>query len=111
MLAASVTTTFGIQVASHSDIRYHASAKAFHIVRFRSNPSTFNATGIPNTRGTQVNTALAALQYNTASFLVSARCKVERKVCTTVSKYLCRIVGRYFRPTPRKEDSECRFRQ
>src|SRR5450759_5134219 len=101
MLCASVTTTFGIQVASHSEMRYQAFASEFHFLRFRSRPSTFNATGIPKMRGIQVKTALAALQYSTASQLrATARCNVEKQVCASVSKYLCRIVGRYFSRTP-----------
>ena len=64
---ASVTTALGIHVARRSDSRYQAFASAFHFFRCRSRPSTFSATGMPRARGIQVNTALAALQYSTAS--------------------------------------------
>ena len=70
-----MTTTFGIQVASHSDKRYQAFATRFHFLRWRSSPSTFSATGIPTTRGIQVKTALAALQYSTASWRVVEQMK------------------------------------
>src|ERR1700749_1894112 len=101
MLAASVTTMFGIQVASHSEMRYQALAKRFHFLRWRSRPSTFNATGIPAQRGIQVKIALAALQYKTASWPVVRRASVDRNVWAMVSKYLCRMVGRYRSFTPR----------
>src|SRR3954468_2753938 len=95
MALASVTTTFGNQVASHSDTRYQPFARAFHFLRFRSRPSTFSATGVPSTRGIQVKIALAALQYSTESNGVPSRWSVERNVCARVSKYLWRMVGRY----------------
>src|SRR5579883_500860 len=111
MCAASVTRAFGIQVASHSEARYHAFAAAFHFFRLRSRPSTFSAAA----RGIQVKIALAALQESTACGradpLANTTCSVERKVWAMVSRYLWRRVGRYCKATPRYSVPECRWRQ
>src|ERR1700749_4398115 len=98
MALASEITTFGIQVASHSDIWYQAFATRFHFLRFRSRPSTFRATGMPASLGIQVKMALAALQYSTASCLrpsrrTPVRCSVERQGWGMGSRDFCGGVG------------------
>src|ERR1035438_10616283 len=107
MVSASVTTTVGQNLLSHSDTRYQARAARFHFLRLRSMPSTLSATGTPNSRGHRVKIALAPLQYSATSGRWRSRCHVETAVCAMVSRYLCRIVGRYCRRTPRYRDSAC----
>src|SRR5688500_10172544 len=101
MVRASVITTDGQKVDSHSEARYQVFAKRFHFFRLRSMPSTFRATGIPKRRGTRVKIAFAPLQYSATSARWASRWTVEINVWTGVSKYLWRIVGRYCRRTPR----------
>ena len=62
MRDASETTAFGQKVDSRSESRYHQRPSRFHFFRLRSSPSTFKATGMPASRGSHVNTAVAALQ-------------------------------------------------
>src|ERR1039457_4551390 len=111
MVSASVTTTVGQNLLSHSDTRYHARAARFHFLRLRSIPSTLSATGTPAKRGHGVKMALAPLQYSAASGRWPSRCQVETAVCAMVSKYLCRMVGRYCRRTPRYRGSGYTSRQ
>src|ERR1035438_10361034 len=47
-------TSVGQKVASHSETKYQVLASQFHFLRRRSMPSTLSATGIPQTRGSQV---------------------------------------------------------
>src|SRR5260370_10360450 len=102
MHSVSVTTTFGIHVAIHSEIRYQARATRFHFLRLRSRPSTLSATGIrKNTRGIQVKMAFAALQYSSASCRQPSTCSVETQVGAVVSRYLGRQVRRNLSRTPR----------
>jgi hypothetical protein len=74
--------------------RYQAFARPFHFLRLRSRPSTFSATGIPNTRGHKVKIAFAALQYSATSDRCRIKWTVEKQVWTMVSKYLWRQVVR-----------------
>ena len=67
-------------VARNSETRYQSLAARFHFLRFRSNPSTFNATGMPESRGHSVKIAFAALQYRAASCRCRSRCSVESAV-------------------------------
>src|SRR4051794_16426730 len=99
IFSASDTIAFGIHIDSHSEARYQELPRKFHFLRFRSKPSTFNATGVPVILGIQVKIALAALQYRATSWRLRRRSRVETKVCAIVSKYLRRIVGRYRRST------------
>ena len=101
MVSASVTTTVGQNVASHSERRYQALASRFHFLRLRSMPSTLSATGMPETARQQREDRVGAVAVERHVHPVRQQVQVESPVCASVSKYLCRMVGRYCSRTPR----------
>ena len=93
MTSASLMISSGMMVASRSETAYHARPSGPHFARLRSMPSTFRTTGIPMSRGSTANTALAALTIRTASNLRGSASTVEMPAWEMVSKYLPGIIG------------------
>src|SRR4051794_8769542 len=82
-------------------MRYQLRPATPHLPRRHSRPSTFMSTRRPDILSNGRTGALAALHRITSRVLVRVtRCSADSIVCTTVSRYLLRIVGRVTSRTP-----------
>src|SRR3954468_14434458 len=87
--------------AVRSANRRYALAKAGHLRRSESSPSTLMTVGIPAPRVTRQSGELPAMKNSATSGRTDrAAWPADTKVCTNVSRYLLRTVGRWMSVAP-----------
>src|SRR3954465_12985997 len=99
----SVSAVSAQRGALRSAKRRYALASGGHLARVESSPSTLMTVGMPARRVTRHSGLLPAMKNSATSGLsVRAACVALSSVCTKVSRYLLRTVGRWTRRAPRQ---------